>query len=471
MDQIRKTNEELESYKSTVGDFTDYLYFEDDSKRRAVERYSFIHNREYVPVYKYPKLDFLIDNQDISDKKANIQESIMELEASKDYPNVNIAETELYASFYETRLKRIMLVEAARNLSNPIMSDDYEINRISFAKLNEELYGEMNESYYLGIIKTEKDRLLNFHPKSDIEANIKSELELSLGHFDTKGENEKELMDGPSMNKLHNYIQKRYGKILDVVPDTPDDIYYGVEQCVEIMNKALAAAGLSDLGWTAVENSQKTAVSTLTSKKTINLPSNTRRNANELRRLIMHEQEVHARRGQNGTNTGIKLLKLGTADYADIEEGLGVMMECAVAGKLDNPSFDRARNRYLTAGLALGVNGKPRDARETYEILWRTLAMQKADHINLTAEDLVSAKDSAYTLVENAYRGTQFWMQGVIYTKLKVYYEGLVKNAEYFNEHIDTLDSVFDDLFIGKYNHTDREEKALVKKAILDKNS
>jgi hypothetical protein len=272
------------------------------------------------------------------------------------------------------------------------------------------------------------------------------------------------------MHKLHNYVQERYGELLDVVPKTPDDVYYGVEQCVEIMNKALVAAGLSDLGWKAIENSQKTAVSTLTAKKTINLPSNIRRNANELRRLIMHEVEVHARRGQNGTDTNLKILKFGTADYADIEEGLGVIMECAVAGDLDNPSFDRARNRYLTAGLALGVDGHPRDAREAYEILWRTLAIHKAEKNSINAEDLVAVKDSAYTLIENAYRGTQFWMQGVIYTKLKVYYEGFVKNAEYFNEHIDTLDSVFEDLFIGKYNHTDKVEKALVKSAIKHKN-
>lgn len=470
MEQNKKTEEDISVYKDTKSDFTDYTRFEDIANKRTLERYDFINNYKYTPVYDYPKLDFLIDDGNIAEKKSKIYKAVAELEAAKKYPNANIAELELYAAFHETRFKKILLVEAARNLGNPIVSDDYEVNRTNFEELNEELYGEFNESYYLGILNTEKDKLLGFYPKSELEVKIKSELELLFNNINTKNEKEEELLDNNSLNKLHNYVDRRYSSILNAVPDTSDDVYYNVTQCAEIMNNALRVGGLSDLGWIALEDNKKTAVSTLTSKKTISLPSNTRRNANELRRLIMHEQEVHARRGQNGADTGLNILKLGTADYADIEEGFGVMMECAVAGNLNNLSFERARDRYITTGLALGVDSQPRDGRETYEVLWRMLAIRQAGHKHIDEEDIYNTKDRAYTLIENAYRGTQFWMKGVIYTKLKVYYEGFVKNAEYFKEHIDTLDSVFDDLLIGKYNHTDRSEKDLVKSAIKHKN-
>lgn len=469
MEQNKKP-EEISAYKDTKSEFTDYTRFEDIANRRAVERYAFINNYEYTPAYNYPKLDFLIDEGDLTEKKSKIYEAVAELEAAKKYPDANIAELELYAAFHETRLKRILLVETARNLGNPIISNDYEVNRASFEKLNKELYGEFNESYYLGVLDTEKNKLLDFQPKSELEDKIKSELELFFNNINTKNEKEEELLDSDSLNKLHNYVNRRYSSILNTIPNTPDDVYYDASQCVDIMNTTLRVGGLADLGWVTAVNDKKTAVSTNTVKKTISLPVNTHRNADELRRLIMHEQEVHARRGQNGANTGVNILKLGTADCADIEEGLGVMMECAVAGDLNNLSFERARDRYITAGLALGVDGQPRDARETYEILWRMLAVRQAENKDIDEEGIYNMKERAYTLIENAYRGTQFWMKGVIYTKLKVYYEGFVKNAEYFKEHIDTLDFVFDDLLIGKYNHTDRAEKALVKSAIGHKN-
>ena len=461
-----KTNEEIKSYEEVDSSFTDYTRFEDVAKRRAVEKYAFMHNRIYTPNFKYPKLDFLIDDETIPEKKTKILEAIMELEAAKANPDVNAAELELYADFHETRLKRILLVEAARNISNPIVSEDYEVNRDSFAELNAELYGEFNDSYYLGILDTEKKRLSGFKPKSEIESNLKYELGLFFDGFDTCGQVEKELFDEASILRLHEYVMERYEAIFKVVPKTPDDVYFDVSECVAIMNDALKAGGLFDLGWRVVEDEKKIAVSTLTSKKKIRLPSDISRNSNELCRLIIHEQEVHARRGQNGQDTGIKILSKGTADYADIEEGLAIMLECAVAGKMDNSSFDRARDRYITAGLALGIDGYQRDARETYEILWRILAIRKAERQDIDEELIYETQEKAYELIENAYRGTQFWMKGVIYTKLKIYYEGFVKSADYFKDHMDNLDLTFEDLFLAKYNHISQTEKALVKKAI-----
>jgi len=465
MDQI-KTDLELSSYKDTKSSFSDFTHFEGKFERRTAERNAFINNLEYTPNYDYPKLDFLIDNGDISEKKREIYEAVMELEVAKGYPDANTAEIELFASFHEMRLKKIMLVEAARNLHNYISMSDTEVNRRSFAELNEAIYGEFDTVCYLGMIATEKSRLASFVPKSEAAADIKHRLDLSLRGIDVNDEKEEALVDEATMQKLHNFIVEHYFNVLDVVPNTPNDVYYDVTQCAEIMNRALEAGGLAQFGWTAAENSAKTTPTTMPASKKINLPSNTRRNASELRRLIIHEQEVHARRAQNGRDSGLGPIATGTANYADIEEGLGILLECSVDGNLSNPSFDRSRNRYITAGLALGADGRPRDAREVYETLWRIIAIQKADDGDITEGVIKKSKDMAYTHIENAFRGTQFWMKGVIYTKLKVYYEGLAKNADYFKSNIDNLDAVFEDVFIGKYDHTDPVEKNLVMSAI-----
>lgn len=463
-----KTNQEIDAFKKTKSDFVDYTRFEVDADQRDAERDAFIGNLEYTPDYIYPKLDFLIDNVDIQKKKSNIYEAVMELEAAKNGPNANVAELELFAGFHEMRLKKIMLVEAARNLCNPVSMSTQDVNRQSFAELNEALYGEFDTQSYLGMIATEQQRLADFTPKSEMAEKIKLELGPMIGRIEVGDQKEEDLLDQETIQKLHSYVLERYKNVLSAVPDTSDDVYYDVSRCAEIINKALEAGGLAQLGWTAIENPAKSNPATKQADCTINLPSNTRRNASELRRLIIHEQEVHARRAQNGTESGLAPIKAGTADYADIEEGFGVILECAVDGNFDNPSFDRARNRYITAGLALGADGRPRDSREVYEILWRDIAIQESAEGEISEDDVKSAKNKAYTHIENAYRGTQFWMKGVIYTKLKVYYEGLSKNAKFFKQNIDMLDTAFEDALIGKYNHTNPNEKDLVKSAITN---
>jgi len=136
------------------------------------------------------------------------------------------------------------------------------------------------------------------------------------------------------------------------------------------------------------------------------------------------------------------------------------LFECAIAGNWDNASFNRARDRYITAGLALGADGTPRDARQVYEVLWRTFAVRESVDGDISDEAIEKAKELAYNHVENAFRGTEFWMRGVIYTKLKVYYEGLRKNADFITEHADNIEAAIDTAVIGKYDHTNGHERS-----------
>lgn len=278
-----------------------------------------------------------------------------------------------------------------------------------------------------------------------------------------------EVLDENLINSMMPVILERYSYVWQSVPDTSNDIYYNAQQCKEIINAALRNCGLADVGWRTVVSAKKKAPSTSSESKKVSLPSSTNRNANELRALIVHEVGVHAKRGQNGEASGLKLLKTGTADYADVEEGLGVLLECIVNGSLENPAFHRARDRYIAAGLALGVDcGRPRDARQTYEILWRIITTRKSVGGEVTESLIRQSKEEAYDHVENAFRGTNFSMPGMIYSKLKVYREGLIKNVLFFKKNIHNLGEALDTAMIGKYNHCDSKEHDLVRRAIAE---
>lgn len=455
----RDVSKKIEDYSAINYKFTDYPYFEGEISERLPEMDEFKVDKKYAPEYIYKKLKNIQDNISLSEKKSTITEAILELEQLKKEPGVNDVEVQLYIETFENRLKKINLVEAAAILNGlgPVDSD-YKTATESYLFLNKEIYGEFNSDIFLGMMATEKAVLENFHAKIDIEKEIKADLTKYFDSLNIGGHEEQKLLDDVELERLHSFILGRYHDILAVVPNTSQKYYYDAKECQKIMQDALYAGGLSQLGWKILLSSTKANVATSTENKTITLPVNTKRNAAELRRLILHEQEVHARRGANGTDSGFELLASGTSNYADSEEGLGVLLECALEGNFDNASYDRARYRYITAGLALGVGDSPRDARSTYEILWRLISINDSRGSEIDNTKVKKSKEFAYSLVENAFRSTDFTTKGVIYLKLKIYYEGLKKNADFIKEHLGSLDDTFDLIMLGKYNHTDEAE-------------
>ena len=466
-----ETKNKIDEYKKAKSDFSDYTYFEVEESERKSQQELFLKGSEYTPHYEYPRLDGLRYDHELQSKKSSVYEAVLELEAAKEEYGEDSPELEIYADYYELRLKRIMLVEAARDLYQVHDSSEWEVAEHAFMNLNREVYGEFDIPRYRSMITTEYDKVESFSAKSDEARSIKQDLLTCFGGIKSDQEREKPLLNDENLAKLHDAVIDRYSSILDSIPNTDDSIFYDADQCAQIINNTLSVSGLAKLGWDCEVNPSKTGVSTDTPKCHIFLPSNTRRNSNELKRLVIHEQEVHARRAENGKKTGFKPLALGTADFTDVEEGLAVMLECAVAGTLDNASFNRVRDRYITAGLALGVDGvsPPCNARQVHDVLWRMIAIRNSSDGEISNGDIEKAKKDAYVHVENAFRGTEFWMSGVIYTKLKVYYEGLEKNARFLAENIDNINGTLDAVMIGKYNHTSEHEREVIASILENK--
>lgn len=387
----------MEQYINAKTEFSDFTRFRDASDRRDTAQKDFIGNNEYVPLYDYPDLFRLYDQPEKStalpfaEKKRLAQEAVMELEARKYDGQISPEEYELYADAHELRLKRMILVEAARRLNYSGSSSESEVARQEYRFLNHELYGEVNKPTFDAMMMTESERVERFEPKNEQEYMIKSQLldYFRQNHFEGT---EKPLMEVDELAVLREAIERRYGAELAEIPDTDDDVYYDAIQCAGIFNQCLAAGALAGKGWRTVVDDKAANPTTNVVRKEIRLPLSTRRNASELRRLYIHEVGVHAVRGQNGEDTGKKILKTGTGDYADIEEGEGVVFECALADTMDNPSYHRARDRYIVAGLSEGVDGVPKDGRRVYEIMWRLIAIRNAEDGELSEDAIASAK-------------------------------------------------------------------------------
>lgn len=454
--------------------FSEYERFEGSFSRRKSGKLNFIQGIENVPDYDYPELDGLYDIDEegysIEDRKQEAHSAILRLESYTKDGTLGMKECDLYASYHARQLKKIMLVEAARRMLYVSLPSFYEYACSEFMALNRMVYGEMDDAMFAGIMKTEQDRVANFTPTNQRAGWIKRSLDSYFLAHSFMGQ-EASLFNKQLLAKFHHAALRRYDAILSVVPDTADDVLYDDDESRDIMQQALEAGGLARKGWAVELDRDKSIPSTEGKEKKILLPVGKQRPASQIRRLIIHEQEVHARRAQNGIESGLSILGQGTAKYADVEEGLGVLMECVIDGNLDNSSYYRARDRYITAGIALGLDSTPKDGRATFSLLWRLIALRSSKDGSISKADEKVAKIQAMAHTENAFRGTNFAMPGVIYTKLKIYYEGLMKNVEYFTEHAADLDPTLDLALSGKYDHTDKRETETIKELLLQKNS
>ena len=436
-------------------DFTDFEHFQGNASQRAEEKRQFLNDEVYAPQYAYPRLAEFAFKDDIVALKSNLLEASFGLKHVEKTPEV-----ESQLTYIHSELARIALTEAARNMYVMQGFTNYETNSEAFNRRNIEAYGELDYGLSLSMINTEYTNAFNLVPATNYEQTIKTELLQRINIGEPLNLTEPQILNSSELDALHQFVLRRYEDAFSLVPDTDDTVRYNAAQCKAILEQVLISDGLAEKGWSIVINEESIIVSTYPKRKIIYIPSNIAYTAEEIRRILIgHEIKAHAWRYENALLTKNQTLEEGTAASADIEEGLGILIECAISGNLDNPSLDRARDRYITAGLALGVDGVKRDAREVYEILWRMFVLRGNSEGGSVEDQEAAAKQVAYTHIENAFRGTSFTRKGVIYTKLKIYYEGLIKNAKFFKENINDIAEAFDVAFIGRYDHTDAKER------------
>ncbi len=435
---------------------SDYTFFEGSHQKRAQERDHFLSGKKYVPEYDYPRLfelDKLINNEKQLIKSLEIISDNIEL--------IGWDKAELYLASIIMNLKRSQLVMAAAEMNAAEVGSPWRDSALKkFKELNSELYGDINKSYFFGILNTELEIVKNYRPKNHRETEIVEFLKHEL-RFIKKGYKEHAIITESDKDKYLKNINELYGSILNVVPEGKK---FNAIQCAEIMNKTLVFAGFSE-DWKVVIDSKKSSPSTLGSKKRIYLPKDTQRTSDQIKGLILHEQEVHARRYFNGVQfPELSLLATGTAEYLPVEEGLGTIMALLAAPNETSP-LERARQRYIHIGLALGVDGYKRDARQVFEITWRLHVLNTCHHKEITKNDESQSKKDVYSHIENIFRGTDCFTPGIVYTKAKVYYEGLVKNSKYLAQIKDDK-AAFIRMFLGKYNHTDTTETKRIMRII-----
>ncbi len=196
----------------------------------------------------------------------------------------------------------------------------------------------------------------------------------------------------------------------------------GARELKEIFEMALNM--LQAVGWTAVidSTSGNKGINVSQEKREVIIPKTRRLLLGKLQKILVHEIGTHVRRRLAGQRSVMMLLQLGFDRYAGGEEGIAVMREQVL-----NESFKNFGGMigYLSAGLAYGLDGKPRDFREVYNILEKYYVLQALigpDEIE--DEEVSSPPNKAWGRAVRTFRGTNCKTPGVCHTRDIIYRKG-----------------------------------------------
>lgn len=289
-----------------------------------------------------------------------------------------------------------------------------------------EHFGPMNTEFFNRAIIPELYLLEDFKPGNlhaeMIRDSVATHLEVSAQS--DQGTGKTEIISQEIIERAREGVLTYLKPILDVMPKEGT---FDAHQIAEYMTLALDAMGLSQKGWVVEIDASITIMKTASKDKKIRIPASFKKSALDIARLSAHEIGVHAS-------------KEVTLDD-DFEEGIAMLVESVVAPAVKGAepvAVKRARKRYLHDGLALGVDGTLRNARQVFEITWKLEAMLLAKDTGIISPQIEEkAKSNTKAHIENIFRGTDYGIPGVVYPKAKLYFEGIIQAVDHADEHAD----------------------------------
>lgn len=380
-----------------IGAFQAYEYLDGDSAARAKEKEAFLAGEKENPDLDYPRLEegtLLAKENELLDLKEKI------LASEKNEVVKNVYRWRLNEKIAENRL----LLAAATGDTR------------RFRRYSEFIYGKPSKEifeYTLGQVRQELGQIADQNPNPLVQ----QEISRLLGDLpDVSGASTINGPDKSILPTVKSQTERDLGDILDI-PDSPEKLTD--EEIRASFESALQS--LSADGWVAVIDPKRAGISVNQERKAVQVPPDRKMPTAELKGLIAHEIGTHTARRLNGERTRLRLLGLGLDRYEGGEEGIATLREQALADDADDYSgFDG----HFAISLASGLDGHPRDFRETYALLFRYYFIKNLARGADAPEAEKKAANTAWGRAVRTFRGTDSKTPGACFTKDIIYREG-----------------------------------------------
>lgn len=282
-----------------------------------------------------------------------------------------------------------------------------------FMRFNIEKNGKPDVLTYESLLTEKADQVLKKEAVGQAKV-IQSELagwlpETILENIKTGERPDRYRPDPKTMEWMQGVVQGLYGDMLGRIPNQSS--FSPIEVVATFKDIVDSEFGAAAEGWQFVLGNAR-AVNVKSNDKIIEVPENRESMTREkLSSLVVHEIGVHMLRSITGSETDLAPLASGLNGYYDTEEGLGVVMEQAHAGKFREAGMDH----YISAGAAYYDN---MNFRSMFEMKWRMHALENLDENGqITEEAINKSRNFAYGNVMRSLRGTDElpWFKDLAY--------------------------------------------------------
>jgi hypothetical protein len=367
-----------------IGSFQDFEYLEGEKKYRSEQKKEFLGEKIRNPKLDYPKLK-KFDFETKENELLALKEEILEKEQ-------NDGVKQAYRWKINEKIAQVRLLRAA---------DAGDDNKV--AKYSKFIYGLPEKDIFAHDLEVMKEVIGNKESSDDLRIQ-----------FAIRRLQESIAFSSLENSKIDNDFLEGKKRVL-TEPFIDEKKFEATEIKNEFEN---ALTELKIEGWNVVIEKDITAISVSQEKKLVRVPEKRKLSEEKLSQLIAHEIKTHVLRREKGERSKLKLLGLGLDRYLSGEEGISTFEEQRIGGTDDFSGFDG----HLATSLALGLDGRPRDFREVFNVLRDYFFLQSKEQDLTKAWD--KAKDKAWSRCVRTFRGTSSESKGICLTRDIVYREG-----------------------------------------------
>lgn len=434
-------------------------------EEREQAKQAFLNDKIRNPQLTYPKLHTTETASFLETSEKQILD-LMHDAVSLDHDRIRVRAAE---DILRTAYLKVAIIQIACELQDAQLSPKEKAERSELFNLaNDEVHGRLEPEIFFDLVEGEREFASRLQTNSNSTAGVALLADeylqlLPLTQVDNSTKRFKPTDE--TIEALKDIAESEYADLLTLVPKKPDGETLSIDELVELYE---AAHVLRGTGWGVRVVPGKTNIESKQSEKATLLGGARKLlTSRDAAKLLLHENGVHVERRMRGDNLGDPMLEgVGLAGYEDFEEGLGVALEEAMDGKIRNSG----EQYYLALGLARGLDGRPRDFRDTFEIAWLREALKKVKNGVVDSDMIDKARNQAYIQCTRIFRGTPCDVPGLVYTKDQSYLNGNKKAWPVLSEVAalppEERSRAFNVLLSAKYDPTNEVHRALVAKAL-----
>lgn len=333
----------------------------------------------------------------------------------------------------EYRQSEMFLVEMSRRMNDETLPLHERVEAAEWFKdATESLYGKPDVAKFGALARIFLQPGLEADFSDDPEAQrIQAELQERIGQIDDYGYAFTDLSAEAKARFKALMLERFMPMVKHITPryeegedGNEQEVEYAPEEMVEAIRQALDAIGATEYGWHCELVQGKNLLGVSAHQKLVEVGADREPiSAAVLRGKVVHEVGVHALRSLNAEKAGWTAAAYGMPKYLDAEEALA-----NIAGEAfwdeEKELVPGPEYRSLIAGLVYGLdNHSPRDMRDSFEIMWRMIALDRRMRGKKKA-DIGDAKKTAFGQCLRMFRGTPTDIPGLIYTKDLAYLNG-----------------------------------------------